>query len=41
MGAESAAARPFEHVFPDDYQAYWLRVVADADTSATAWLVYE
>ena len=29
------------HVFPDGFQAYWLRVSADTTTTATAWLVYE
>jgi hypothetical protein len=29
------------HVFPDGYQAYWVRVSADSATTATAWLVYE
>jgi len=24
-----------------EFQAYWVRVVSDADTQATAWLVYE
>lgn len=27
--------------FPDAYQAYWLRVVANRDCEATAWLTYE
>ncbi len=35
------AGKPAEHVFPDGYQAYWLRVTADRATTATAWLVYE
>jgi hypothetical protein len=30
-----------EQAFPEGYQAYWLRVTADAATTATAWLVYE
>ncbi len=34
-------AQPVEHVFPDGYQAYWVRVTASADTTATAWFVYE
>lgn len=29
-----------EHVFPDGYQAYWLRVTAESPTTATAWLTY-
>jgi len=33
--------RAVEHVFPEGYQAYWLRVISDTDTTATAWLVYE
>ncbi|MBL9209429.1 MAG: hypothetical protein JNL92_03125 [Opitutaceae bacterium] len=35
------AGRTEEHVFPAGYQAYWIRVVANADATATAWLVYE
>ncbi|MEN6496745.1 MAG: hypothetical protein ABFD16_20840 [Thermoguttaceae bacterium] len=30
-----------EHPFPAALGAYWLRVVADHDCTATAWLVYE
>ena len=30
-----------EHKFPDPFAAYWLRVVTDADTTATAQFVYE
>ena len=30
-----------EHVFPDAFGAYWLRVVTDADTTATAQFAYE
>ncbi|MFM7749883.1 MAG: hypothetical protein ACKPB0_05650 [Opitutaceae bacterium] len=29
------------HVFPEGYQAYWLRVIADTASTATAWMVYE
>jgi hypothetical protein len=36
-----AAGQPVEHVFPDGYQAYWVRVTASADATATAWFVYE
>ena len=32
---------PLEHRFAAGYQAYWLRVSADADTTATAWLKYD
>jgi len=30
-----------EHQFPTAFQAYWLRVIADQDCTATAWLIYE
>jgi hypothetical protein len=36
-----AATKPKVHVFPDGFQAYWLRVSCDQATTATAWLVYE
>ncbi|MFM7205337.1 MAG: hypothetical protein ACKO4T_01525 [Planctomycetaceae bacterium] len=29
-----------EIVFPPDVQARWVRVVADTDCTATAWLTY-
>jgi hypothetical protein len=32
--------RSLEHTFPAAYQAYWLRVVAESATTATAWLTY-
>jgi hypothetical protein len=35
------AGKPLEHAFPEGYQAYWTRVIADAATTATAWFVYE
>jgi hypothetical protein len=35
------AGKPFAHVFPDGFQAYWVRVSADQNTTATAWFVYE
>jgi hypothetical protein len=35
------AGRTVEHVFPAGYQACWLRVSADAATTATAWLAYD
>ena len=35
------ATKPKVHVFPDGFQAYWLRVSSDQATIATAWLVYE
>ncbi len=30
-----------EDEFPASFGAYWLRVVADRDCTATAWLTYE
>jgi hypothetical protein len=35
------AGQKVERAFPVGYDAYWLRVIADMDTTATAWLVYE
>jgi hypothetical protein len=35
------AGQSVKHRFPDGYQAYWLRVVSDVSTTATAWLVYD
>ena len=35
------AGRTEEHKFPAGYQAYWVRVIANAEVIATAWLVYE
>lgn len=35
------AGRTEEHVFPEGYQAYWVRVVANTEVTATAWLTYE
>jgi len=29
------------HIFEDDFQARWVRIVADKDCKATAWFVYE
>jgi hypothetical protein len=29
------------HTFPDGFQAYWVRVSGNHDTTATAWFVYE
>lgn len=31
----------FEHIFPDHFQARWIRFVADKGCRATAWLRYE
>jgi hypothetical protein len=35
------AGQSVAHVFPEGYQAYWVRIVANAEVTATAWLVYE
>lgn len=35
------AGKTQEVVFPTEFQAYWVRVVSEVDTQATAWLVYE
>jgi hypothetical protein len=29
------------HEFPDEFEAYWVRIQSDASTVATAWLTYE
>ncbi|MEI6567396.1 MAG: hypothetical protein WCR20_12015 [Verrucomicrobiota bacterium] len=36
-----AGGKTVEHRFPDGFGAYWVRVVADRDTVATAQFVYE
>jgi hypothetical protein len=36
-----SAGDPVEHVFPEGYNAHWLRIVGDQDCTATAWLKYE
>jgi len=38
---EVAAGESVKHSFPDEFQAYWVRIAADRDTIATAQLVYE
>ena len=38
---EVAQGKPVEHVFPDAFSAYWVRVVSNKDTTVTAWFVYE
>jgi hypothetical protein len=38
---EVAPGRTFLHVFPQAFSAYWVRVVADKDTTATALFTYE
>ncbi len=35
------AGQRVEHRFPDGYQAYWMRVSSDTNSTATAWLVYD
>jgi len=34
------SAKGLDHSFPEGYQAYWLRVIAESPTTATAWLTY-
>jgi len=38
---EVPPGQTLEHVFPDAFGAYWLRLVSDADTTSTATLIYE
>ena len=38
---EVPAGRTHEHRFPDAFSAYWLRLVADQDTTAIATFIYE
>jgi hypothetical protein len=33
--------KPVEHVFPEGFNAYWVRVTADKSTTATAWFRYD
>ena len=33
--------KPLEHRFPDAFGAYWLRLVAEKDSTATATFLYE
>jgi hypothetical protein len=35
------AGRTQAHAFPAGFQAYWVRVISEVETTATAWLVYE
>ncbi len=35
------AGKSVDHLFPVGYQAYWLRVIADSPTTATAQLTYD
>ena len=41
LAVDVPAGQAVEHRFPDGYQAYWVRVVSDVSTTATAWLSYE
>jgi hypothetical protein len=38
---EVPAKGSVDHAFPAAFQAYWLRVTAQRDTRATAWLTYQ
>jgi hypothetical protein len=35
------AGKPLEHRFPEAFGAYWLRLIAEKDSTTTATLVYE
>lgn len=35
------AGKTFKHVFPDAFQARWIRIIADKDTNATALFNYD
>jgi hypothetical protein len=35
------AGKTVTHAFPEGFGAHWVRVRADRDCTATAWLVYE
>jgi len=41
MEVTVGAGKTFDHIFPDSFQARWIRFMADKDCEATAWLVYE
>lgn len=36
-----APAETVEHLFPSDFEARWVRIIADHDCVATAWFVYK
>jgi hypothetical protein len=36
-----APDKTFEHQFPDNFQARWIRFTTDKDCQATTWLEYE
>ncbi|MES2777382.1 MAG: hypothetical protein V4722_24600 [Bacteroidota bacterium] len=35
------AGKTVEHIFPDGFNAHWIRATADKDCTATGWLKYE
>jgi hypothetical protein len=41
MEAEVEPGETFDHQFPDNFQARWIRFIADKDCQATAWLEYK
>ncbi len=41
MEIEVKAGETFEHKFPDEFQARWIRFQTDKDCNATAWLTYK
>jgi len=38
---EAAPGKTLRHVFPAGYAAHWLRLAADRECTATAWLLYQ
>lgn len=36
-----AAGKELEHTFPEGFEAYWVRTVADRDCTATATFIYQ
>jgi hypothetical protein len=41
MEVKVAAGETFEHSFPADFQARWIRFTLDKSATATAWLTYD
>ena len=35
------AGQTVEHIFPEGFNAHWIRAVANKDCRATAWFIYE
>jgi hypothetical protein len=41
MEVKVSKGETFEHQFPDNFQARWIRFKTNKDCSATAWLDYK